>query len=99
MRMRVLAKRALRELWSSRPDARAPLVAWYDDAREAAWTEPGDIKRRYASASFLAGDRMVFNIGRNEYRLVTRVNYAYGVIYIRFVGSHAAYDRIDAETI
>jgi mRNA interferase HigB len=97
--MRVLAKRALREFWSRHPDARAPLVAWYDDAREAAWTGPADIKRRYASASFLAGNRVVFNIGGNKCRLMARVNYAFVVVYVRFAGTHAEYDRIDAETI
>jgi mRNA interferase HigB len=96
--MRVLPERALREFWSRRPDAEAPLVAWYDDAREATWMSPREIKQRYASASFLAGNRVAFNIGGNKCRLVTRVNYAHGVIYIRFVGTHAEYDRIDAET-
>ncbi len=97
--MRVLATRALREFWSRHPDAQTPLIAWYDDARESDWATPGDIKRRYASASFLASNRVVYNLGGNKYRLVARINYAYGLVYVRFIGTHAAYDRIDAETI
>ena len=65
----------------------------------SAWARPADIKLRYASASFLGGNRVVFNIGGSKYRLVTRINHAYGIVHIRFVGTHAAYDRIDAGPI
>lgn len=97
--MRVIAKRALRELWERHPDAQVPLVAWHEDAEASAWARPADIKSRYPAASFLAGNRVVLNIGGNRCRLMTRINCAYGIVYVRFVGTHAAYDRIDAETI
>lgn len=81
------------------PQAEEPLRAWYADARTADWASPDTIKRRHAGASVLRDNRVVFNIGGNKYRLVVRINYFYRVIYIRFVGTHADYDRIDAETV
>lgn len=73
--------------------------AWYADARRANWKSPNDIKATYANASIVANNRVVFNIRGNQYRLVVAVNYAFEVVYVRFVGTHSAYDRIDAETI
>ena len=87
--MRIIAKRTLREFWRRTPQAQEPLRAWYA-TRE---------RRRHAGASVLPGNRVVFNIGGNRYRLVVRVNYAYRVVYIRFVATHADHDRIDAETV
>lgn len=97
--MRVIAKRTLREFWLKHADAREPLAAWYQEACKAEWLKPADIKARYASASFVGNERVVFNIGGNKYRLVVRVNYDYGIVYIRFVGTHADYDRIDVEQV
>lgn len=73
--------------------------AWYKEAKAAKWQDPADIKRRYRSASFLANSRVVFNIKGNRYRLVVVVRYEFGIVYIRFVGTHSDYDRINAETI
>lgn len=97
--MRVIAKRTLRVFWQQHPDARGALEAWHQEARRARWQTPQQIRERYASASFVGRDRVVFNIGGNKYRLVVRVNYAVGVIYIRFIGTHAEYDRIDVEQV
>jgi mRNA interferase HigB len=97
--VRIIAKRTLREFWRRVPQAEEPLSAWYADAHKADWTSPDTIKRRYRSASILPGNRVVFNIGGNKYRLVARINYFYRVVYIRFIGTHAEYDRIDAETV
>lgn len=97
--VRIIAKRALREFWERVPRAEEPLLAWYADARAADWPSPDAIKRRHASASILRGNRVVFDIGGNRYRLVVRINYPYRIVYIRFIGSHADYDRIDAETV
>lgn len=98
-RMRVIAKGALREFWTNHADARQPLEAWYHEALKAHWKTPQDVKNHYANASFVAGNRIIFNIGGNKYRLVVRVNYEYGIVYIRFIGTHAEYDRIDVERI
>lgn len=97
--MRIIAKRTLREFWMKHPDARGPLQAWHQEVKKANWQGPQQIKRRYASASFVAGNRVIFNIGGNKYRLVVCVNYDYGVVYIRFIGTHAEYDRINAEEV
>ncbi len=76
-----------------------PLVAWFREAEVAEWRSPADIKRHYATASFVGDDRVVFNIGGNKYRLVVAVRYELGIVFIRFVGTHAQYDRIDARKV
>lgn len=95
----MIARRTLREFWERVPDAEGALVAWFQEATAADWKEPSDIKLRYASASFLPGDRVVFNIKGNKYRLVVSIWYPGRAVYIRFVGTHAQYDRINAEEI
>lgn len=97
--MRVIAQRTLREFWLSHPDAEQPLKAWFREVQAAKWSSPHDIKERYRSASVVGGNRVVFNIAGNRYRLVVRLNFAYGIAYIRFVGTHRDYDRIDAKVI
>lgn len=97
--MRIIALKTLRTFWERHPDARQALQAWYHDAEQAAWKTPADIKNVYRNASFVSNDRVVFNIKDNEYRLVVAIQYQYGIVYIRFVGSHPQYDQIDAATI
>ncbi len=99
--MRIISRKALRVFWE-RPehaDSEQPLRAWFREASKAEWKSPALIKAAYRSASFVGNDRVVFNIGGNKYRLVVRVNYAYRVIYVRFVGTHRQYDRIDARKV
>jgi mRNA interferase HigB len=98
-RLRVIAKKVLRDFWEVHPDSEQPLKAWYQEAAKAEWTTPNEIKTAYPSASFLAGNRVVFNIKGNHYRLIVKINYDYAMIWIRFIGTHAAYDKIDAKTI
>lgn len=76
-----------------------PLQTWFHDVEHASWSGPADIKAVYRNASLLANNRVVFNIKGNHYRLVVVVVYQNGVVYIRFVGTHEEYDRIDAATI
>lgn len=97
--MRIIARKALREFWERYPDAQQALQAWYADAKQAAWKTPVDIKNVYRNASIIANNRVVFNIKGDRYRLVAAINYAHGIVYIRFVGTHEEYDRIDAATI
>lgn len=97
--MRVIALSALREFWIKHPDAEIPLRAWYALASRATWKTPNDIKAAYRHASFTANNRVVFNIKGNDYRLVVAVHYDRGLMYVRFVGTHRQYDRIDVETI
>lgn len=97
--MRVIAVSALRTFWERHPDAEQPLKAWYEEARNASWTRPADIKERYRSASVLKNRRVVFNIKGNDYRLIVAVAYKTQILYVKFVGTHKAYDAIDAETV
>ena len=87
--MRVIARRALREFWQLHRRAEQPLKAWYAEAARAVWRSPQDIKRIYAHASFVADNRVVFDIAGNRYRLIVHVNYDYQVVYVKFVGTHA----------
>lgn len=102
----IIARRLLVEDYfgarKSRADIRAAtrqFDAWLAEVTAAAWKNPAEVKRTYGAASILGGNRVVFNISGNRYRLVTQVNYVAQVVEIRFFGSHAEYDRIDAETI
>lgn len=99
--MRVIKKGTLRAHWErpGREDSEDPLKAWYAEARKAAWKTPADIKAKYRSASFVADNRVVFNIAGNKYRLVVHVNYEIGVVLVKFVGTHEEYDEIDAVNI
>lgn len=100
--MRVIAKRALREFWESNAqyaDAKGQLDAWYHEVEKANWQNPHQIKVQFRNASILKGGRVVFNICGNKYRLVVKINFESQIVFIRFVGTHRAYDAIDAEVI
>jgi len=97
--MRIIAKKALREFWQVHPDAEEPLLAWFREVEKEDWDTPARLKEKYASASIVGGNRVVFNIKGNNYRLVVKINYPYRVVYIRFVGTHAEYDRVDVEEV
>jgi len=97
--LRVIAKKVLREYWVKHPDSEQQLKSWYQEAEDAEWKSPRDIKRDYPSASILAGNRVVFNIKGNHYKLIVKINYDYGMMWIRFIGTHSAYDKINAQTI
>ena len=97
--MKVIAKRVLLAFCERHPMARQSLRAWHEEAAKAVWMTPQDIKARYASASFVGQNRVVFNIKGNDYRLIVAVAYRIGVVYIKFIGTHGEYDRIDAETV
>ena len=97
--MRVIAKRRLREFWERHPAARAPLLAWFREVEREDWGTPAAVKARYPNASILGGDRVVFNVKGNAYRLVVKIKYAYRAVYVRFVGTHAEYDAVDANEV
>jgi len=97
--VRIIAKRTLRAYWSKRKDCEQQLKAWYKEAEEARWKKANDIKRDYPSASIIPDNRVVFNIKGNQYRLVVRINYDYGIVWIRFIGTHGEYDKINATKI
>ncbi|MEW5982781.1 MAG: type II toxin-antitoxin system HigB family toxin [Acidobacteriota bacterium] len=97
--MRIVAKRTLREFWQRHPDAEESLLAWYREVLQEDWDGPAKVKAKYRNASIIGDNRVVFNIKGNDYRLVVKINYPHRVVYIRFVGSHAEYDRINVEDV
>lgn len=98
--MRIIAKSTLTTFCERGfSDAKEPLNAWYHHVLQADWASPADVKRDLASASILRDGRAVFNIGGNKYRLVVWINYRFRIVYVRFVGTHAMYDAIDAQTV
>lgn len=97
--MRIIAKRTLRTFWKRYPQAKGPLEAWHQETARANWDAPSAVKAQFRSASVLQGNRVVFNIAGNHYRLIVKINYSYRIVYIRFVGTHPDYDAIDASTI
>lgn len=100
--MRIIALSTLKALWEQNPaylDAKEPTLAWYRHTLKANWASPADVKTTFAKASILKDGRVVFNIAGNKYRLIVWINYTYRVVYIRFIGTHAQYDQIDAQTI
>ena len=94
--MWIISRRTLRDHWErpSRTDSQAPLTSWYNIVRHAEWPDPAAVKEQFRSASFV-GDRLVFNIAVNKYRLVAGIDYRYRTVYVKWVGTHGEYDGID----
>ncbi len=97
--MRVIARKILREFWEKHNDCEQQLKVWYQEVSKAEWANPNEIKAEYPSASIIGNDRIVLNIKGNAYRLIVRINFDYQMVWIRFIGAHAAYDKINAKTI
>jgi mRNA interferase HigB len=96
---RIFAKSTLRMFWEKYPDSEQYLKTWYDTAMNSEWRTPADVKKNYSSASILKDSRIVFNIKGNAYRLVAKFNYDKQLIFIRFIGTHTEYNKIDANRI
>ncbi len=97
--MRIIAIKPLREFWKEYHDAEIPLRAWYTEVKTTKWRKPNDIKEKYRSVSIIANNRAVFNISGNKYRLVIAIKYDFQIVYIRFIGTHKQYDKINAKEI
>ena len=89
----------LSEYWQKAPETEQPLKAWFAETQKAQWNTPAEIKEKYRSASFVKNNRVVFNICGNKYRLIVRINYNSKAVFIRFIGTHSEYDKINAEEI
>lgn len=96
---RIIAKSTLREFWQKHTDSEQYLKTWYDTAKGSKWSTPNDVKQTYISASILKNERVVFNIKGNSYRLIVKFNYEKQWAFIRFIGTHAEYNTINANTI
>ena len=97
--MRIIARRTLKDFWEKHPDAKSQLEAWYREVKLATWSKSADVKTRYPEASIVGRDRVVFDICKNRYRLIVVIKYKFHVVYIRFIGTHAEYGRIDVKEI
>ncbi len=97
--VRIVKRKALEQAWTKHRDAEQPLRAWYSEAEKADWSGPEDICVRYRTASIVGDERVVFNIKGNVYRLVVAINYKAHIVFIKFFGTHAEYDRIDVRKV
>ena len=97
--MHIIALKTLRQFWRRHPDAEVSLRTWYRKVEHTNWATPQQVKADYPNASIIGGDRVVFNIKGNDYRLIVHINYRAGTVHIRFIGTHARYDRINAREV
>jgi mRNA interferase HigB len=97
--LRVIAKRTLRDFWAKHADCEQQLTAWYRETEKSEFKNLNELKKEYPSASILKDNRIVFNIKGNKYRLIVKFNFDYQICWIRFVGTHAEYDKINANEI
>ncbi len=97
--MRIIAKRTLKEFWDENPEAENSLLEWHDIVASLVWNTPNDVKATFGNASIIDKHQVVFNIKGNDYRLITHIDYSFGLIFLLWIGSHAAYDKIDAKKV
>ena len=99
--MRVIAVSTLKAFWEnpSRGDAEEPLKTWHGEVCRAVWKSPAEVKAQYGNASIVGNNRVVFNIAGNKYRLIVAFAYRTQIAYVKFVGTHAEYDKVDAATV
>ncbi len=99
--MRIISRGTLRDFWDKKEhrSSEQPLKAWLAEAKKAQWSTPQEIKNKFRNASFIGGNRVVFNIKGNDYRLVVQIQYAAKIAWIKFIGTHKEYDQVDVETV
>jgi mRNA interferase HigB len=97
--MRIISRRTLREFWEKHPNSEQPLKAWYESAAKASWSSFLEVKEQFPRSSAVGTERIVFRIKGNDFRLIVKINYDFETIFIKFVGTHAEYDEIDAKTV
>lgn len=98
--MQVIARRTLKEFWVRHPQAEGPTRAWFAAVSKARWKGPNDVKRQFGTTvDFVADNRVIFDLGGNKYRLIVHVSYVFSRVLVKFIGSHAEYDRINPETV
>jgi mRNA interferase HigB len=96
--MRIIARGTLRDFWENKKfqDSEQPLRAWFAEVEQAKWKNQNEIKAQYANASIIGNNKVVFNIKGNDYRLIVAIRFDFQIVYIRFIGTHAQYDKINA---
>ena len=97
--MRIISEKTLRAFWERHPNSEQSLRAWVKEVEPADWTTPAQLKKQFPNASIVRDNRVVFNVGGNRYRMVSWINYRRRAIYVKWLGTHAEYDRIDVEKV
>ena len=98
--MQIIARRTLRQFWERQPRAKGPLRAWFSAVLKARWNGPNDVKLQFGTTvDFVSDNRIIFDLGGNKFRLVVHVSYVFGRVLVKFVGTHAEYDRIDPKAV
>jgi mRNA interferase HigB len=97
--VRIISRKTIVDFYNRQKETRDQLETWYHEVKKAEWNKPQDVKALYGSASIIGKNRVVFNIKGNKYRLITEINYQMKIVYIRFIGTHKEYDKINAEEI
>ncbi|PHS67297.1 MAG: addiction module toxin RelE [Flavobacterium sp.] len=97
--MRVIAKRTIRNFWIKHADSEQQLTSWYRETEKAEWSSINELKTEYPNASILKDNKIIFNIKGNNYRLIVKFNFEFQICWIRFIGTHAEYDKINANEI
>jgi mRNA interferase HigB len=97
--VRVIAKRILRDFWEKHKDCEEQLKSWYRETEKSEWNKINDLKKEYPGASIEKNNRVVYNIKGNRYRLIVKLNFEFQICWIRFIGTHAEYDKVDANNI
>jgi mRNA interferase HigB len=95
----VISRRVLSAFWGKHPQAKAPLQAWHTAVKGVEWTGPQHLKEKFGSVDFVSDNRAIFNVGGNKYRVIARFAYEFKTVHIKFVGTHAEYDTVDAATV
>lgn len=93
--MQVIAAKTLWFFWEKHADARGPLEAWLEHVKRVNWHDPSDLQKDYGADVVLPNNRAVFNTKGNHYRLIVQIHYKSSICFIRFIGTHAEYDRVD----
>ncbi len=97
--MRIIARKTLNDFILRYPDSKNQIDSWYYEVKRASWHSPGDVKINYPRSRNIGKDRVIFNIMRNKYRLIVKVNYNAGIVFIRFIGTHKEYDNVNVEEV
>ena len=97
--MRIYSKNTLRAFWERHTESEQALRAWYREVEQADWATPAQVRERFLNASIVGNNRVVFRIRGNNYRLVVEIFYSGRKVFVRFIGTHAEYDRINAEEV
>jgi mRNA interferase HigB len=95
----IVSKKTLKDYYSKHKETKSQLEAWYYEAKNSNWNNPVEIKEKFRTASIIGDNKVVFNIKGNKYRLVTKINYRMKTVYIKFIGTHKEYDKINVEDL